>query len=237
MESFWWAGNPSRHSLPEAWKSQNQSNDLSISCPTCISPTRPPFSPLWPHKYPSESHEDFRNSTFPFLWPGYKCDFEMFVASGFVCHKRNGPTKIYVQSLGAKKYSFLISTIGVDFWGTLPPSAGNQYILLMGDHFVKWHEAIALPDQSALTTAKASMDQSITRFGCPESLHSDQGRNFEATLFTSLTKLLKLDKTRTTAFRPKSNAVIEKTNRTLLNMLAKTTDKNQRNWSKLLPCV
>ena len=81
------------------------------------------------------------------------------------------------------------------------------------------------------------MDHWITRFGCPVSIHSDQGRNFEAKLFTSLTKLLQLDKTRTTAFHPQSNSVIERTNRTLLNMLAKTTDKNQRNWSELLPYV
>ena len=81
------------------------------------------------------------------------------------------------------------------------------------------------------------MDHWITRFGCPESLHSDQGRIFEAKLFTSLTKLLQIDKTRTTAFHPQSNAVIERTNRTLLNMLAKTTDKHQRNWSELLPYV
>ena len=127
--------------------------------------------------------------------------------------------------------------VGIDFFGPLPPSAGNQYILLIGDQFTKWHEAIALPDQSALTTAKALMEHWITRFGCPESLHSDQGRNFEAKLFTSLTKLLQLDKTRTTAFHPQSNAVIERTNRTLLNMLAKTTDQNQRNWSELLQYV
>ena len=81
------------------------------------------------------------------------------------------------------------------------------------------------------------MDHWMTRFDCPESLHSDQGRNSEAELFTSLTKLLQLHKTRTTAFRPQSNAVIERTNRRLLNMLAKTTDKNQRNWSEVLPYV
>ena len=77
----------------------------------------------------------------------------------------------------------------------------------------------------------------MTRFGCPESLHSDHGRNFEAKLFKSVTKMLQLDKTPTTAFHPQSNAVIERTNRTLLNMLAEMTDKNQRNWSELLPYV
>ena len=112
--------------------------------------------------------------------------------------------------------------VGIDFMGPLPPSSRNQYILLINDHFTKWHEVTELPDQSALTTAKALMDHWITSFGCPESLHSDQGRKFEPKLFTSLTKLLQLDKVCTTAFQPQSHAVIERTNRTLLNMLAKT---------------
>ena len=161
----------------------------------------------------------------------------MFVARCFVCEKRNSPTKKHIHSLRTWRPRFLFSTVGINFLGPLPPSAENQYILLIDDHFTKWHEAIALPDHSALTTAKALMEHWITRFGCPENLHSDQGRNFEAKLFTSLTKLLQLDKTCTTAFQPQSNAVIESTNRTLLNMLAKTTDKNQRNWSELLPYV
>ena len=170
-----------------------------------------------------------------FYWHGYKRDVEVFVAICFVCQKRNSPTKKYIHSLRAWKPSFPFSTVGIDFLDPLPPSAGNQYILLIGDHFTKWHEAIALTDKSALTTAKSLIDHHITRFGCPESLHSDQGRNFEAELFTSLTKLPPVDKTCTTIFHPQSNAVIERTNRTLLNMLAKTTDKNQRKWSKLLP--
>ena len=132
---------------------------------------------------------------------------------------------------------FPFSTVGIHFLGPLPPSDGNQYILLIGDHFTNWHEAIAVLDPSALTTAKALMDHWITRIGCPDSFHSDQGRIFEAKLFTSLTKLPQLDKTRTIAFHPQSNAVIERTNRTLLRMLDNTTDKNQRIWSELLPYV
>ena len=132
-----------------------------------------------------------------FYWPGYKRDVEMFVASCFVCQKRNSPTKQHIHRPRAGKPSFPFSTVGIGFLGPLPPSAGSQYILLIVDHFIKWHEAIVLPDQSALTTTKALMDHWITRFGRPESLHSDQGRNFEAKLLTSLTKLLQLDNTRT----------------------------------------
>ena len=172
-----------------------------------------------------------------FYWPGHKRDVQLFVASCITCQKRNSPSRKLIHSLRTWRPSFPFSTVGLDFLGPLPLSSGNQYILLIGDHFTKWHEAVALPDQSASTTAKALVDHWITRFGCPDNIHSDQGRNFEAKLFTSLMQLLQIHKTRTTAFRPQSNAVIERTNRTLLNMLAKTVDKNQGNWSDLLPYV
>ena len=48
---------------------------------------------------------------------------------------------------------------------------------------------------------------------------------------------LEIDKTRTTAFRPQSNAVIERMNRTLQNMLAKCVNDEQNNWSTQLPYV
>ena len=96
---------------------------------------------------------------------------------------------------------------------------------------------IALSDQSVLTTAKALVDHWITRFGCPEGPTPSKDLFLKAQLFTSLTKLLQLDETRTTGFHPQSKAVIERTNRTLPNTLAKPTDENQHNWSDLLPYV
>ena len=91
-----------------------------------------------------------------FYWPGYKRDVEVFVASCFVCQKRNSPTKKHIDSLRAWKPNFPFSMVGIDFLGPLLPSAGNQYILLIGDHFTEWREATALPDQSALTSVKPS---------------------------------------------------------------------------------
>ena len=121
--------------------------------------------------------------------------------------------------------------------GPLPMSSGNKHILVIGDHFTKWYEAIPLPDQTAVTTANALVDHWISRFGCPHSLHSDQGRNFESKLFEHLMQLLDVDKTRTTPFHPQSNAVIERKNKTLQNMLAKCIIEEQSNWSQQLPYV
>ena len=111
-----------------------------------------------------------------FYWPGRRREVRLFVASFFVCQKRNSPTKKHIHSVWAWKHSFPFSTFGMDFWGPLPCCTGNQYILLIGDHFTKWHQAIALPDRSCPTTTKALVDHWITRFGCPGSLNSKQGR-------------------------------------------------------------
>ena len=46
---------------------------------------------------------------------------------------------------------------------------------------------------------------------------------------------IEINKTRTTSFHPQTNAVIERMNRTLLNMLSKCIDQNQSDWSSLLP--
>ena len=121
--------------------------------------------------------------------------------------------------------------------GPLPTSNGCRYTFLIGDHFTKWYEAIRFPDQTAATTSDAVLERWICRFGCPHSIHPDRGANFESQLFANLLKKLEIDKTRTAAFHPQSNSVIERMNRTLLNMLAKCNGEDQTNWSVKLPYV
>ena len=121
--------------------------------------------------------------------------------------------------------------------GLLPLLNGNKHILVIGDHFTKWYEAIPSPDQTAVRTANALVDHWISRFGCPHSLHSDQGQNFESKLFEQLMQLLEKDKTTTKLFHPQSNAVIERMNKTFRNMLAKGINEEQSFSSLQLPYV
>ena len=151
--------------------------------------------------------------------------------------KRSGPPQKHRHSLVDWKISYLSHHIGLDFLGPLPTSNGCRYILLIGDHFTECYEAIPLPDQTAATTSDALLERWICRFGCPYSIHTDRGTNFESQLLANLLKNLEIDKTRTTAFNPQSNSVIESMNRTLLNMLAKCIDEDHTKWSVKLKCV
>ena len=114
-----------------------------------------------------------------FYWPNFKEDIKLFIGRCEQCQKRANPPKKHLHSLSDWHPSYPFHHIGIDFMGPLPQSNGNQHILLIGDHFTKWYEAIPLPDQTASTTANALLQHWICRFGCPYSIHSDQGRNFE----------------------------------------------------------
>ena len=119
--------------------------------------------------------------------------------------------------------------------GPLPESQGNKYILLIGDQFSKWYEAVALPNQEAKTVAKAFVEHWIVIFGCPVNLHSDQGSNFMSKLFRSLCSELGIQKTSTTSYHPPGNAMIERTNRTIEECLSKYIGQYQHEWTNFLP--
>ncbi|KRX29740.1 Retrovirus-related Pol polyprotein from transposon, partial [Trichinella sp. T9] len=69
--------------------------------------------------------------------------------------------------------------VGMDLVGPLEETRnGNRYILVACDYFSKWPEAFTLTNAEARTVAAALVDGLFCRYGTPETLHSDQGRNF-----------------------------------------------------------
>ncbi len=139
------------------------------------------------------------------------------------------PMKIY--NVGAP-----MERIAIDVMGPLPESdRGNKYILVVGDHFTKWMEAYAMPNQEAITVARVLAEEFICRYGVPRIIHSDQGRNFESTLFTELCKLLDIDKVRSSALHAQTNGMVERQNKVIQNMLSMFVATNQRDWDVHLP--
>ena len=91
-------------------------------------------------------------------------------------------------------------------------------------------EAFPLPNQEATTVARTLVDEVFMRFSTPEQLHSDQGRQFEGQLITEVCKLLNINKTRTTPYHPQCDGLVERFNRTLLNMLATCAKDHPFEW-------
>ena len=123
--------------------------------------------------------------------------------------------------------------IGIDISGPYNATVDkNKYILVVSDYFTKWVEAYPMKDMEAKTVAETLVEGYISRMGVPMIIHSDQGRNFESKLFKQMCDLLGIKKTRTTAFRPCSNGLVERFNRTLNEMLCTTAKENPLTWDK-----
>ena len=124
-----------------------------------------------------------------------------------------------------------MQVVGVDIMGPLPESEnGSLYVLVASDYFTKWVEVYAIPNQEAITVAKKLTDEMFCRFSPPEQLHSDQGRQFESELMKEICKILNIRKTRTTPYHPQCDGLVERFNRTLLDMLATTVRNHPYAW-------
>ena len=115
--------------------------------------------------------------------------------------------------------------VAVDVLKVPPSQQGNQYILVAQDYFSKWPFAIAMPDQKAERIVKILKDHIFTVVGPPERLHSDQGRNFESHILAELCRAFKITKSRTTPYHPMGDGLVERMNRTLLNLLRSYTQE------------
>jgi cleavage and polyadenylation specificity factor subunit 1 len=124
--------------------------------------------------------------------------------------------------------------IHVDLIGPLPTSAGFMYCLTAVDHFTRWPEIIPITYITANTVAHALLNGWISRFGCPQTITTDQGRQLESQLFHALAKLCGIHLSRTTAHHPASNRLVERFHQTLKTAIMCHADEK---WTEALPIV
>lgn len=94
-----------------------------------------------------------------------------------------------------------------------------------------------MPNMETVTIARLLVQEVLTRFGFPSSLHSDQGKQFEGSIFIEMCKVLNIKKTRTSPYHSQCDGLVERFNKTLITMLRSFVDEHQSDWDELLPYV
>ena len=153
------------------------------------------------------------------------------------CASRNSPTPRPCASMGQLSASEPMELVSMDLVTNLPETArGYKHMLVITDHFTRWVEAYPLPDEKASTIANVLVDEFISRFGVMKRVHSDQGRNFVGAVMKAVSELLGIQQSQTSSYHPMGNAMTERANRTILNMLAKFVEQHSE-WDKHLPML
>lgn len=165
------------------------------------------------------SHPGIRATTklisLRYVWPNMNEDIKMWCRTCLQCQR----TKVHKHTVtpygdfplpeGRFKH------IHIDLVGPLPTCYGFTYCLTVVDRFTRWPEAIPLPDITAETVVKALYFNWIARFGTPVRVTSDQGKQFESSLFRSFTSILGIQIQRSSAYNPKCNGMVERLHRPL----------------------
>ena len=173
-----------------------------------------------------------------YFWPHMNNELHDFVKHCQVCAQ----TKLDPNHLKAPLQAINVNEPFVfwamDYMGPLPETTqGNKHLLVVMDHFTKWCEVFPTKDQRAKTVAEILVSKIFSRFGPPTVIHSDQGRNFESNLMQEVCCLMGVHKSRTSAYHPQCDGLVERQNRTLQDMLTGYVSQHQHDWDRWVDLV
>lgn len=169
-----------------------------------------------------------------YIWPGMNKDVKLWARSCHRCQvsKVGRHTKTPVGSIPT---SARFHTVHIDIVGPLPQSHGYRYLVTMIDRFTRWMEVVPVTSISAETVANAFVSSWVSRFGVPEVIISDQGTQFESTLWHILMQRLGIQRRRTTAYHPACNGAVERFHRSLKNAIRANCTNGS--WYTYLPTI
>jgi Integrase core domain len=97
--------------------------------------------------------------------------------------------------------------VHVDLVGLLPCTAGGHtYIFTMMDRSTRWMEAIPIADIKATTCAAVLIREWVARYGVPDAITSDRGKQFVSEVWSSTCQQMGIEVKLTTAYHPQAEA-------------------------------
>ena len=169
------------------------------------------------------------------VWPGMNKDIRDWTRVCTACQRSKIIRHVQSPPGALPVPSCRFEMVHVDIVGPLPPSRGHRFLLTCIDRFSRWVEAIPMQDSTAETTLRSFLTSWVSRFGAPQNIITDRGVQFESTLWREAMTVLGTKRSRTTAYHPQSNGLIERVHRRLKE--AVKTQPEPHKWVDALPMI
>jgi len=179
----------------------------------------------------------FLNIQRRYYWPTMAKDIKEYCKACLTCAKSkklHTAVRPLMRPIDIARAPF--DVLALDFMGPFRPKSrqGNSYIMVSTCLFSKYVDCIALPEITALTTAKALIERIFYQHGAPRCILSDRGSQFTSKLFKHLLERLEIKQKLTTAWHPQCNGQTERANKTLCQIIRGYINDEHDNWEDLL---
>ena len=174
-----------------------------------------------------------------YYWTGMFRSVEAWCKSCAACASRKDPTNIRapVHPLPVPTEPF--EMVSVDVCGPFREAhhTKNRYVIVYCDHLTRWVETVPVRRNDSLVVARVLVERIMCRHGAPRVLLSDRGHPFLSAVAREVYRLLRVKKVSTAAYRPQTNGLVERFNRTLAHMLSMYVNSKHEDWDRYLPYV
>jgi hypothetical protein len=172
-------------------------------------------------------------------WPGCRTEVFQYCTNCHICACVNAPPHRKPTPLGKLPTPLAFGDrIHGDLLGPLPssPTQPNKYLLVLTDSYSKLVQLCPIPNKTTEVVAGAILDSWISNHGVCKTFNSDQGKEFSSKVMAHLCKSMGISHKMSSVAHARSNGLVERFNRTILNYLRKYLD-GTNDWCAHLPAL
>ena len=173
-----------------------------------------------------------------YYWPTVKADAKDYVKVCDQCQRFSNVPRQPLEYLTPMMAPWPFAQWGLDILGPFPVGIRHMKFLVVGiDYFTKWVEAEPLANITQQNVKNFVWKNIVCRFGVPKVLLSDNGRQFDNTLFRDFCAHFGIQNHYSSPAHPQANGQAEVANRSLLKLIKTQLEGVKRVWSDELPGV
>ena len=170
-----------------------------------------------------------------FYWPRMSAEITEYIQKKCRCIVTKKPNVEVRAPLVPIKATYPFEMIALDFLKLDPCKGGFLYVMIVVDHFTRFTQMYATRTKSSQAAASKLWNEFIPTFGFPKQIHHDQGGEWNSNLWKELHRYTGIKATNTTPYHPMSDGMVERLNRTAINMLKAIPEKQKSMWKNHLP--